>query len=124
MKKMLTKGAQALTLAYLGASTAFAQADFGQRAPGKIADATGNADNASDLITTIVNYFLGFLGLIAVLMIIYGGVLYVTAGTDAGKVDKAKKMIMYAITGIIIVFLSFALVNTVLKAGLGAGSNS
>ena len=71
------------------------------------------------LVLTIVNYFLGFLGLLAVIMIIYGGVTYVTSAGNDEAVGNAKKIIMYALIGIIIILLSFVVVNTVLSAGEG-----
>ncbi len=69
-----------------------------------------------ELILTIVNYFLGFLGLIAVIMVIYGGVTYVISAGNDEAVGKAKKIIMYALIGIVIILLSFVLVNAVLRA--------
>lgn len=92
--------------------------------PNNISQATGGASSARELVLTIVNYFLYFLGLIATLMVIYGGVLYVTAAGDTESVDKGKKVIMYALVGIIIILLSFALVNSVLGAGLGNESTT
>lgn len=71
------------------------------------------------LVLTIINYFLGFLGLLAVIMIIYGGVTYVTSAGNDEAVGNAKKIIMYALIGIIIILLSFVVVNTVLSAGEG-----
>lgn len=71
------------------------------------------------LVLTIINYFLGFLGLLAVIMIIYGGVTYVTSAGNDESVGNAKKIIMYALIGIIVILLSFVVVNTVLSAGEG-----
>lgn len=71
------------------------------------------------LVLTIINYFLGFLGLLAVIMIIYGGVTYVTSAGNDEAVGNAKKIIMYALIGIIIILLSFVIVNTILAAGEG-----
>ena len=71
------------------------------------------------LVLTIVNYFLGFLGLLAVIMIIYGGVTYVTSAGNDEAVGNAKKIIMYALIGIIVILLSFVVVNTILAAGEG-----
>ena len=67
----------------------------------------------------MVNYFLTFLGIVAVIMVIYGGVTYVTAAGEDEKIQSAKKIIMYAVIGIIIVLISFALVNMILGAGTG-----
>lgn len=92
--------------------------------PSNISQATGGASSARQLVLTIVNYFLYFLGLIATLMVIYGGIMYVTAAGDSEAVDKGKKVIMYALIGIVIILLSFALVNSVLGAGLGNESTT
>lgn len=102
-------------------STAGAQLINPGDVPQNISQATGGESSARALVLNIVNFFLGFLGIIAVIMIIYGGIMYVTAAGDQTKIDNAKKIIMYAIVGIIIVLISFALVNTVIQgAGFGA----
>jgi len=82
----------------------------------------GGSKTLRELAVTIINYVLGFLGLIAVAMIIYGGVSYVTAAGDQTKVDNAKKVIMYAIIGLVIVILSYAIVSAVLGAGTGSAA--
>ncbi len=68
------------------------------------------------LVLTVVNYFLGFLGLIAVIMVIYGGITYVVSAGKDEAVGNAKKIIMYALVGLVIILLSFVLVNAVLGA--------
>ena len=76
---------------------------------------------SSDLksfVLKVVNFALGFLGLIAVLMIIYAGVTYVTSAGQDEKTGNAKKTITYAAVGLLIVLGSFAFVNTVIKAAL------
>ncbi|MFA6992923.1 MAG: pilin, partial [Candidatus Gracilibacteria bacterium] len=80
---------------------------------------TSEGGDLKKFILRVVNYALGFLGLLAVLMVIYGGVLYVTSGGQSEQADKGKKNILYATIGLIIVMGSFALVNTVIKAGGG-----
>lgn len=75
--------------------------------------------SARELIIKIVNFALGFLGLIAVIIIIYGGIRYVTSGGESGGVEKGKKSIMYAALGLLIVVGSYAIVNTVLQAPTG-----
>ncbi|PKL36514.1 hypothetical protein CVV38_01250 [Candidatus Peregrinibacteria bacterium HGW-Peregrinibacteria-1] len=76
----------------------------------------GGETSLRQVVLNIVNFALGFLGLLAVIMIIYAGFLYVTAAGNQENVDNAKKIIMYAIIGIIIILISFAIVNTVLVA--------
>lgn len=84
-----------------------------------VSTATGGETTIRGLVLTIVNYFLGFLGLLAVIMVIYGGVTYVASAGNDEAVGKAKKIIMYAVIGLIIVLLSFVLVRAVLGAGTG-----
>src|SRR3989339_791554 len=62
-------------------------------------------------------------GKIAAAMVIYGGILYVTSAGEEEKTGKAKKILMYAIIGIVIIFLSFAIVNTVIS-GAGTGDET
>jgi hypothetical protein len=87
--------------------------------PEAVAAATGGETSFRGLILTIVNYALGFLGLLAVVMVIYGGVSYVASAGNDEAVGKAKKIIMYALIGIIIILLSFVIVRAVLGAGTG-----
>lgn len=106
----------------LQTSSAFAQSTGFISAtdnPSRVAAATGGQSSARSLVLTIVNFFLGFLGITAVLMIIYGGFLVLTAGTDDGKAKNGKKILTLAITGIFIILISFAVVSTVLGAGSG-----
>lgn len=69
-----------------------------------------------ELIQTIVNFSLSFLGLIATVIVIYGGVLYVTSRGDETQAGEGKKAISYAVVGIVIILSSFAIVNTLLSA--------
>jgi hypothetical protein len=87
--------------------------------PSEVSAATGGEGSLRQLVLTMVNYFLTFLGIVAVIMIIYGGITYVTAAGQDEAVGNAKKIIMYALVGIIIILLSFAIVNTILGAGTG-----
>jgi len=88
--------------------------------PGEIAAATGGEGSIRALALKIVNYFLTFLGIVAVMMIIFGGITYVTAAGKQESIDNAKKIILYALLGIVIILLSFAIVNTVLQAATTA----
>ncbi len=62
----------------------------------------------------IINAVIGVLGVLAVVVIIIGGVQYMTSNGDPGKVKKAKDTILYGIIGLIIVILSAAIVNFVI----------
>ncbi|MBT3864925.1 hypothetical protein HOE67_04155 [Candidatus Peregrinibacteria bacterium] len=124
-KKMLKQGLLVLAL-MAGAIALF---NFGPIAfadlinpsdqPDVLRSATGGEGSIRSLALRIVNYFLTFLGIVAVMMIIFGGVTYVTAAGKQESIDNAKKIILYAILGIIVILLAFAIVNTVLGAATG-----
>ncbi len=68
------------------------------------------------VFTTIVNILLYIIAAIAVIMLIIGGIRYVTSGGNSAAVTGAKNTILYAVIGIIIAVLAYAIVNFVLGA--------
>ena len=70
--------------------------------------------NLSESVGSIINIVIGSLGVIAVIVIIIGGVLYMTSSGDSGKVKKAKDTILYGVIGLIICVLAAAIVNFVI----------
>ncbi len=69
----------------------------------------------NSIIETIVNLFSVIVGVIAVIMIIWGGLRYITSGGDSGKITTAKNTIIYAIIGLIVVALAQFIVKFVLN---------
>lgn len=101
----------------IGINLAMAQAIDPQDSPAIINQLSGGQTGLRGIVLTIINFFLTFLGLLAVVMVIYGGFLYVSSGGNDESTGKAKKILLYAVVGIIIIIASFALVNTILGAG-------
>lgn len=66
------------------------------------------------IFKTIVNILLFLVGAVAVIMLIFGGIRYVTSGGKQEDVTAAKNTIMYAIIGIVVAILAFAVVNFVI----------
>ena len=75
-------------------------------------DLTGN-------LTNILNAIVGILGFVCVVVMIIGGVNYMTSAGDSAKVKKAKDTILYGLIGLIVCALAFALVNFVISGILG-----
>jgi hypothetical protein len=71
-------------------------------------------DKPSDLVAKIVNTLLFIVGALSVVVIIVGGILYATSAGDSGRVTTAKNTITYAIVGLVVSFLAFAIVNFVI----------
>lgn len=70
--------------------------------------------NLTESITGIINGIIAALGIVAVVIIIIGGVSYMTSSGDASKVKKAKDTILYGVIGLVICVLAFAIVNFVI----------
>ena len=70
------------------------------------------ADTASmvGIIVNLVNWVAWVVGLLAVLMGLYAGILFITAGGNAETVTKARNILLYAIVGIAVAILAFSLV--------------
>lgn len=64
----------------------------------------------------VTNIILYIVGVVAVIMLIIGGIKYVISGGDSKKVTDAKNTVLYAIIGLVIAFLAFAIVNFVISA--------
>jgi len=65
------------------------------------------------IIKNIVNAALVFAGVTALILIIYAGIMYITSKGDPAKVEGAKKTGTYAILGLIVIFLSFFIINII-----------
>ena len=72
------------------------------------------------VFTRITNTVLYIVGIISVIRLIYGGLRYILSGGDSKKVTDAKNTILYAIIGLIISILAYAIVNFVINNTLGA----
>ena len=75
-----------------------------------------NLFGETGIFRQITSTILYIVGIIAVIMLIWGGVRYVVSGGDAKKVTDAKNTVLYAIIGLIVAFLAFAIVNFVINA--------
>jgi hypothetical protein len=84
----------------------------------------GNEDPRT-MAANVVNIMLGFLGIIAVVIILLGGFKWMTAAGNEDKVGEAKKMIAAGVIGLIIILMAFGLAQFVLNAlynATGAGN--
>lgn len=81
---------------------------------------TEGTTNVNKLIKDIINFFSAIVGIVSVVMIIYGGFKYVTSGGDSGNVTGAKNTIIYAVIGLIIVAMAQFIVQFVLDKAISA----
>lgn len=75
-----------------------------------------NEDNATSMITIVINILLFVIGIIAVIMIIVGGIRYTLSNGNASSTKEAKDTILYAVIGLIVAMMAYAIVNFVVAA--------
>lgn len=83
----------------------------------------GSSPDVPGIIKTVVNTMLFLVGALAVIMIIYGGILYTTSGGDSKRVEKAKNTLVYSIVGLVVAIFAYAVVYWVTDVAGGAGSS-
>ena len=71
--------------------------------------------SASDYIQDVVAFLLGFIAIIAVIVIIYAWFNILTWAGDEEKIKKAKMTIIYVIVGIVVIYLAWPIFNLVVK---------
>ena len=66
--------------------------------------------NLQITVISLLKLAIGILGLVAVIFLIYGGIMYITAGGNPESATKARTIIINAIIGIVIILLAFTVV--------------
>lgn len=78
----------------------------------------GVEEDMRTVITRVINWILGFMAVIATLLLIWGGVQYLISQGDEAAIEKAKHTITYAVVGLIVIGLAYAIVLVVVNAFL------
>lgn len=77
---------------------------------------SNSGTNFQGFAKKIVNLLLYVLGAVAVIMIVLGGIRYTTSNGEAAHVKAAKDTIMYAVIGLVVAVMAYAIVNFVLTS--------
>lgn len=90
-----------------------------------VGDATGlGNEDPKIIIGNIISYALGFIGVILVVTIVYGGFVWMTAAGNPERVDKAKKILINAVVGLIIILMSWGIATFVITSLTSATGGS
>jgi len=76
----------------------------------------GKNNDLKGQIGQIINIILGFLGIIAVIIILAGGFKWMTAGGNEDKVGEARKMIIQGVIGLVVIFAAWAIASFVISS--------
>src|SRR3989344_3308409 len=87
-----------------------------------ITNPLGNIGTVSDLLGKIINYMLGLVGFIALIALITGGARMIMDFGNEEQVKKGKMTIMWAVIGLLVVLLSYAIINIVTGEILGGNT--
>ena len=99
-------------------SNPFRSGGFVQQANQKIQGQAGlgtTQKSLPEIVGNIINIVLGFLGVLLLLYLLYAGFLWMTAGGETKKTEKAQGYIQDAVIGLIIILASFAISNFVIS---------
>jgi cytochrome bd-type quinol oxidase subunit 2 len=97
--------------------------EFEENTTGECDDA-GAGDKLDNTVASVINIASLAVGAISVIMVIIGGMKYVTSQGDSNGITSAKNTIVYAIVGLIIVVLSQIIVRFVIDRSTDAGNSA
>lgn len=113
MKRFLVK----VTRLGAGASLLTTGATYAQLSEGVGAAGAANTGPATvpEVVTNIINVLLFIVGAASVIMLIVGGIRYIMSQGDQAAIGAAKNTILYAIIGVIVAIIAYAVVNWVIN---------
>jgi len=119
------KSIKKLILVVLILTAMFVAVDFVLAADVEIGLEYGESTGLSDtdprtMVANIIKIALAFLGIIALILIIYGGFLWMTAAGNEERIETAKKVLISAIIGLIIILSAFGITAFLLNSITGA----
>ncbi len=87
----------------------------------ELANPLGDISSPEDVVATIIKVLLGVVGVVALLIVIYGGIELMTSRGNQEKIDKGRKALMWAAIGLVVVFGSYGITKAIFTA-LAGGS--
>jgi hypothetical protein len=82
--------------------------DLGNKAGYTTVSSASEANSPEYYVGLILNILFSFLGIIFLVLIVYSGVLWMTAQGNTSQIEKAKDTIIKAVVGLTIVILAYA----------------
>ncbi len=74
---------------------------------------SSGSGKATSLVQNVITLLLWLIGIISVIMIIVGGIRYALSGGDSNSINGAKNTILYAVIGLVVAMLAYAIVGFV-----------
>lgn len=83
-----------------------------------------NLEGQEGIFKKVTDVLLFLAGAVAVIVLIIGGIRYVISSGDSGQVQSAKNTILYAVVGLVVVIMAYAIVNFVINQFQGNGGSA
>ena len=109
----VAKGKKTITNAVIGLVISMTASILSGAISGIVSSA---AEAEDDFFISIFNKVFFWSGIVAVIMVIYGGIQYITSTGNPAGTAKAKTTILYSIIGLLVVILAAAIINVVVGA--------
>jgi hypothetical protein cdivTM_30108 len=126
MKKIILLSSILFT--FMMPTNAFAATPFGackNVVSGNTAVCSGDAKDAKEIAKNIISVLLWIVGMASIIVIIYSGITFVTSAGNPSQIARAKTMLLYAVVGLVVSILAYAIVNFIVgSAGGSKGSSS
>ncbi len=87
-----------------------------------ITNPLGKTDDITDVLKNVINWLLGLVGFAALIALIIGGFRMIVGFGNEEQVKKAKTTILWAVIGLAVVILSYAIINIVVSDILGGNT--
>ncbi|MBQ9020124.1 hypothetical protein IJ096_02275, partial [Candidatus Saccharibacteria bacterium] len=75
----------------------------------------------SSVAVTLINIVIGLIGLLAVVVIVIGGVQYATSLGQPNKISQARSIIIYGIIGLVVAALAWVIASAIINSIQGTG---
>jgi hypothetical protein len=75
--------------------------------------AVAGAVTLSQIATNVLNFLLSIVGILAIIMLVVGGIMYLTAAGDEDRIDSGKKIVKYSIIGIVVALAALVIVSQI-----------
>lgn len=92
-----------------------AQDESRQKVCEAIGGCQGGGTKVSGVIKTVINIMSAIGGVVAIIMIIIGGIRYVTSSGDSNSTAAAKNTIIYALVGLVVIAFAQVIVQFILE---------
>ena len=91
---------------------------------GNTAVCSGDAKDAKEIAKNIISVLLWIVGMASIIVIIYSGITFVTSAGNPSQIARAKTMLLYAVVGLVVSILAYAIVNFIVGSAGGSKGRS